>query len=60
MAAIVRPVRRQRNPIRPGGALARPDRGVGDGYPAAFALTGALILAAVPVALRERKAVASA
>jgi MFS family permease len=28
------------------------------GYPAAFALTGALILAAVPVALRERKAVA--
>ncbi|HEY7145527.1 MAG TPA: MFS transporter [Streptosporangiaceae bacterium] len=26
------------------------------GYPAAFALTGALILAAVPVALRERKA----
>jgi MFS family permease len=29
------------------------------GYPAAFALTGALILAAVPVALRERKAVAS-
>ena len=30
------------------------------GYPAAFALTGALILAAVPVAVRERKAVASA
>jgi MFS family permease len=30
------------------------------GYPAAFALTGGLILAAVPVALRERKAVASA
>ena len=29
------------------------------GYPVAFALTGALILAAVPVALRERKAVAS-
>jgi MFS family permease len=29
------------------------------GYPAAFALTGALILAAVPVALRERKAEAS-
>ena len=29
------------------------------GYPAAFALTGALMLAAVPVALRERKAVAS-
>jgi MFS family permease len=29
------------------------------GYPAAFALTGALILAVVPVALRERKAVAS-
>ena len=29
------------------------------GYPAAFALTGALILAAVPVAWRERKAVAS-
>jgi MFS family permease len=29
------------------------------GYPAAFALTGALILAAVPVAMRERKAVAS-
>ena len=28
------------------------------GYPAAFALTGALILAAVPAALRERKAVA--
>ena len=28
-------------------------------YPAAFALTGALMLAAVPVALRERKAVAS-
>ena len=28
------------------------------GYPAGFALTGALILAAVPVALRERKAVA--
>jgi hypothetical protein len=26
------------------------------GYPAAFALTGALILAAVPVALHERKA----
>ena len=30
------------------------------GYPAAFALTGALILAAVPAAVRERKAVASA
>jgi len=30
------------------------------GYPVGFALTGALILAAVPVALRERKAVASA
>jgi hypothetical protein len=30
------------------------------GYPAAFGLTSALILAAVPVALRERKAVASA
>ena len=29
------------------------------GYPAAFALTGALILAAVPAALRERKTVAS-
>ena len=29
------------------------------GYPVAFALTGALILATVPVALRERKAVAS-
>ena len=29
------------------------------GYPAAFGLTGVLILAAVPVALRERKAVAS-
>ncbi|HYB85411.1 MAG TPA: MFS transporter [Streptosporangiaceae bacterium] len=29
------------------------------GYPAAFALTGALILAVVPVALRERRAVAS-
>ena len=29
------------------------------GYPAAFALTGASILATVPVALRERKAVAS-
>ena len=29
------------------------------GYPAAFALTGAVILAAVPAALRERKAVAS-
>jgi len=28
------------------------------GYPAAFALTGALILAAVPAALREKKAVA--
>ena len=28
------------------------------GYPAAFAFTGALILAVVPVALRERKAVA--
>ena len=26
------------------------------GFPAAFALTGALILATVPVALRERKA----
>ena len=30
------------------------------GYPVAFALTGALILAAVPAAVRERKAVASA
>jgi MFS family permease len=30
------------------------------GYPAAFALTGALILAVVPAALRERKTVASA
>jgi MFS family permease len=30
------------------------------GYPAAFALTGALILAAVPVAVRERKAATSA
>ena len=30
------------------------------GYPAAFALTGALILAVAPVALRERQAVASA
>jgi MFS family permease len=30
------------------------------GYPAAFALTGALILAAVPAALRERKTLASA
>jgi MFS family permease len=29
------------------------------GYPAGFALTGALILAAVPVALRERKAMTS-
>jgi MFS family permease len=29
------------------------------GYPVGFALTGALILAAVPVALRERKAVVS-
>ena len=29
------------------------------GYPAGFALTGVLILAAVPAALRERKAVAS-
>jgi hypothetical protein len=29
------------------------------GYPAAFALTGALILATVPAALRERKAAAS-
>jgi MFS family permease len=29
------------------------------GYPAAFALTGALILAAVPAALRERKTLAS-
>src|ERR1700722_3064142 len=29
------------------------------GYPRAFALTGALILAAVPLALRERKAMAS-
>ena len=29
------------------------------GYPAAFALTGALILAAVPAAVRERKALAS-
>ena len=26
------------------------------GYPAAFALTGALVLAAVPLAVRERKA----
>jgi MFS family permease len=32
---------------------------VATGYPAAFALTGALILAAVPLAWRERKAVAS-
>jgi len=31
----------------------------GVGYPAAFALTGALILTAVPAASRERKAVAS-
>jgi len=31
---------------------------VAAGYPVAFALTGALILAAVPAALRERKAVA--
>ena len=30
------------------------------GYPAAFALTGALILTAVPAAVRERKAMASA
>jgi predicted MFS family arabinose efflux permease len=30
------------------------------GYPASFALTGALILAAVPIAVRERKAVAGA
>jgi MFS family permease len=30
------------------------------GYPAAFALTGALILAAVPVALRQRKAAENA
>jgi MFS family permease len=30
------------------------------GYPAGFALTGVLILAAVPAALRERKAMASA
>ena len=29
------------------------------GYPAAFALTSALILAAIPAAWRERKAVAS-
>ena len=29
------------------------------GYPAAFALTGALILAAVPIAVRERKAAVS-
>ena len=29
------------------------------GYPVAFGLTGALILAAVPLALRERKAAAS-
>jgi hypothetical protein len=29
------------------------------GYPAGFALTGVLILAAVPVAVREQKAVAS-
>ncbi len=29
------------------------------GYPAAFALTATLILAAVPVAVREQKAVAS-
>ena len=33
---------------------------VATGYPAAFALTGALILAVVPVARRERKAAASA
>ena len=32
---------------------------VRSGYPAAFAITGALILAAVPAALRERKAMAS-
>jgi len=32
---------------------------VGTGYPVAFGLTGALILAVVPVAWRERKAVAS-
>ena len=32
---------------------------VAAGYPAAFALTGVLILAAVPVAWRERKALAS-
>jgi predicted MFS family arabinose efflux permease len=31
---------------------------VAAGYPVAFALTGVLILAAVPAALRERKAVA--
>jgi len=30
------------------------------GYPAAFALTGSLVLAALPAALREQKAVASA
>jgi len=30
------------------------------GYPAAFALTGTLVLAVLPVAWRERKAVASA
>ena len=30
------------------------------GYPAGFALTGLLILAAVPVAVRERKALARA
>ena len=30
------------------------------GYPAAFALTGVLILAAVPVALRDRRALTSA
>jgi predicted MFS family arabinose efflux permease len=29
---------------------------VGTGYPAAFALTGALILATLPAAMRERKA----
>ena len=32
---------------------------VATGYPAGFALTGALILAAVPLAVRERKAAAS-
>jgi hypothetical protein len=51
-----------------GGAGGRSDRGAGGraafglicvrtGYPAVFAVTGALILDAVPFALRERKAV---